>query len=132
MRNGWKWRGNSSNTTYDRHDLQDFIRIIACLSVFRQSPTWAFDHMSWFSKIETTMKRLGLRKFNRMMSALSVEDSSHETYWDSYFNPCVDMVEFAYVVSKQCVKIGFVRGHTDLVIDDDKFKMRSNKCSGSG
>ena len=131
IRKNWSSSPNRSHS-FEHKDFQNFIRVISGLSFYKVSPAMAFSNIGCFGLIDEALMKLGSIKFSLIMQAISKLDKHHGHYWESYFSPNEDMCELAHKASLQCSSVGFVEGVTDLVIDDDKFRMRSSKSSESG
>lgn len=82
--------------------------------------------------MEDALTVLERKKFLLILQALAIPDEHHGIYWNSYYGTNQDLLDLEQRALRQCSKIAFIESKTNVVTDDDKFCMRSDKSGQNG
>ena len=114
-------------------EMQLFLRLVFGLSYYEKSFGSIKEDLEHFPLVHDTFFALCVSRFNYLFKSFQLEQSSHNGMeWESRWHfEDPEVAEFERLISVHNASL-IVFENMDVVIDDDKMRMRSEKCSDQG
>lgn len=138
-----KGLGIKGKHTMEQDEFVIFIRLLFYFSYYNKGPAEVCDHPENFPEpaelIDLLPGNTATKKRDRLMDLLrslegdgGVNQMDTSMTWTNVYDIDPQLEQLFYVLGRQASKLCYVKGLTDLVIDDDKLNLRSILAAALG
>ena len=129
--------------TIERDEFVIFVRLLFYFSYYNKGPAEVCAHPENFPEptqlVDLLPGNTAAKRRDRLMALLrslegdgGVNRRDTSMTWTSVYDIDEQLEQLFYMIGREASKLCYVKGRTDLIIDDDKLKLRSPLASSVG